>query len=274
MDKVIINSLPKSGTHLLARFCQLIGLEENSENLARGLIRQSNFNLLRNLNVNLRRITYDSDLGVSIDLEDMNNRIKKSYLNKYLKNIKDKTYIKAHLPYTKKLECVLIENNFKILFIIRDPRDVVLSFVNWTLNNPSHPEYDILKNLSINEAVIYSFTRKYKKKYYKRDSFINRINKIDGWLNSNSVCSLRFEDLIGERGGGKEIDQINTVKKILSFLEIKDDSTGMIIKNLFYTKAKTFHKGQIGSWEKVFEKQTIDIFNKHIGQFIEKLNYG
>ena len=75
-----------------------------------------------------------------------------------------------------------------------------------------------------------------------------------GWILEQHGIVVKFEDLIGELGGGSNAAQLKAVQHIADYLEmfLSKDKISDICKRIFWPKAQTFRKGQIGSWKEHF----------------------
>jgi sulfotransferase 6B1 len=111
----IITSVPKSGTHLLAKFMSLLSNKTpkggsfmfnpaHEKELAKDLVSYDNFFLI------------------------------------------------YHIPYTARYEQILIEKKFKILLITRDPRDFIVSASHWTQAHAhAFPKF---QNINFNDILL------------------------------------------------------------------------------------------------------------------------
>lgn len=272
--KIVANSLPKSGTHLLIRFLELLGFTENHPGLGGGMIKPSHRNPIRAYFTNKKRCLNQEKNCFSIDLDNKDNKIKSEYLDKYLNSIKDDFFIMGHLPYSDELDKYIKAHNFKFLYIIRDPRAVLLSYYNHQHKDPTYPFYyyfkdktvketykDILNGMQVNNVTL--------------SPLKDRVANSQGWLNSENVMGIKFEELIGPKGGGDYNIQIETIKRALAFLEI--DKTPEEIKEIadkvFFPKSETFHKGQIDSWKEEFDEDMLSDINNEIGNLLIELGY-
>ena len=109
-SRVIANSIPKAGTHLL-KICL---------NLFPGL-----------LNAN-------AHLDISMQIETMLG---------LLSVVADGGVVTAHLPYQKAYAQMLKELRYKTLLIIRDPRDIAVSFSHYVMKATDHYLNTYYKNL-------------------------------------------------------------------------------------------------------------------------------
>lgn len=275
--RVIANSLPKSGTHLLTRLLELLGLQEKKPNLDASMVRLRSKNPIRRA-VKKRRLWREgmSGSGLMVDIDNPDNRVHSDWLWKKVEGIQENCFVKAHLPYSEDLEAMLLSFNYKLLFIIRDPRDVALSYCNHMLRDPKQSLHKLFSNLSTYEDRIRVVIEGYK----GDDASLlaplqDRIQNALGWWRSSKICSVRFEDLIGPKGGGSEDSQHKEIDKICAYLDValSIEKRNNIAEKLFYPKASTFYKGVIGQWRNIFRPDTIKIFKENCSKSLVDLQY-
>ena len=271
---VIANSLPKSGTYVLVRLLELSGMSRSESALTGSLIRSTQRNPIKRFFVK-RRKALGNEAGLQIDLEDLSNKVKTSWLKKYIARIPDNSFIPAHIPYSCELSNFLYKNGFKVIYIIRDPRDVLVSYINHQRRDASYPFHDYYINCSKNEAMLSVLVTMFSKRGQKRAGLRERITNSMGWIDDKNVCSIKFEELIGSAGGGSNELQRQSIKKILDHIDLNGDEQmiNKISENVFYPKAKTFHKGQIGQWRRVCPPEIQETLNLFCGDLITKLGY-
>lgn len=258
--KVFVNSLPKSGTHLLGRFCELVDLKEAGLHLSGTLLRKSSRNFIRNLKLNNRK---DAN-GIEVDLDIPHHRIKRGWLKKEIQKIPDNSYFLGHAPYSKELSALLQEEGVKVLYIYREPKDVIISLCNHFLkfeNYPFHKEFTELD--STKERILLSL-KGAEKGAARLAPFKTRLERSAGWKFDKSVYALPFEELIGAQGGGDKTIQKTKVEEILQFLNLSDKNSEEIINKIFYKKAKTFNKGTINQWKEVFDADLLKVYEDSI----------
>lgn len=173
-----------------------------------------------------------------------------------------------HVPFSDKAVEVLQRNNFKGIFIYRDPRDRVVSLAFFILlyKRELLEKYG-LKN---NENLVHFpqlLTRLIKEVKTDYNSYLP-------WMNSPLFHSLKFEDLVGPKAGGKHVRQYEAIKKICDYLEIKKPHPLIesCIKKL-YGQTWSFREGKIGSWKKYFTQEQIELFKKEAGDLLIELGY-
>ena len=114
------------------------------------------------------------------------------------------------------------------------------------------------------------------------------IDFIENNKNNPNICIVKFEDLVGEQGGGNTEIQKKEIEKITNFMklsftsdkidEIGKDLFGLIKENAPYISRKnqlerTFRKGQINSWKEYFTDEIMNEFNAKYGELQKKLGY-
>ena len=94
------------------------------------------------------------------------------------------------------------------------------------------------------------------------------------WKECDSFCTIRFEDLVGPRGGGSLECQLKEIKKIANHLRLDvDDQVIEKVADQLFGGTETFRKGQIGSWKDHFELRHKEAFKKIAGQLLIDLGY-
>lgn len=79
------------------------------------------------------------------------------------------------------------------------------------------------------------------------------LEKFSGWLRGGALI-IRFEDIVGSRGGGCDLKQRQAVRDIADFIEVKLDSyqAAHICNGIFNPSTLTFRMPQVNGWRAVF----------------------
>lgn len=146
----------------------------------------------------------------------------------------------------------------RIILNYRDPRDTLLSMVNFLATRsaadlaglPEHQLYgEIVKAIPTTELRLTFALR--DPCFPGADSFARAL-----WLRHHPrVCAVSFEDLVGPAGGGTVRAQTATIAKLIDFLGA-DQSPAKVGRRLFNPDSFTFHRGQIGAWREHFTPRT------------------
>jgi len=97
------------------------------------------------------------------------------------------------------------------------------------------------------------------------------VNSITPWESADNFILLKFEDLVGPKGGGSLESQHQSIHKILTHLNIQNKDVEWIADNAF-GKSGTFRKGQLGKWKTEMELDEKKLF-KPYDEFIGSLGY-
>ncbi len=163
----------------------------------------------------------------------------------------------------------------KIILNIRDPRDVMVSFVNYLCGHTGR---------GFGNFAVYQVMSRTLSKF---DSFEDRLTyalediNFPGhgdlrdlyWLFKHPyVCTVRFEELIGPKGGASHEQQVSAIQRILTHLNVSDDPEELAQK-VYNPHAFTFHKGKSGSWRECFTPRQLDLCERRFGEVLDLFAY-
>lgn len=237
LPKILANSIPKSGTHLIERLLYLTP----------GISRQFGRTVLPN------------------QTDKFFTKINK---------LKNSQFLVAHLYYNNDINKIIKENNTKMLFLYRDPRDIVISKYKYiTYKNKNHRlhsfylglgnDYLRLKTAIIGDSSVGA------------SSIYDDLMRFTPWINIKNSLSIKYENLIGEKGGGNSEFQIKIIREIYNFLEIDINESLLkkIANSIYSNQSKTFNKSQIGQWQKEFTAEIRNLFKETNGSILLDLGY-
>lgn len=162
-----------------------------------------------------------------------------------------------------------------IIFNIRDPRDMLVSFVDYLLRKTkygpgTYREYliygEILAALgSYEEQILYAICDPlFPGKLAVRESL---------WLLKHpAVLTVRYEDLAGERAGGTREKQIAALEAIAAHVGRSIDIDA-VIDQFYNTDSFTFYKGKTNRWKEVFTPEMRDEFEQFHSTELHALGY-
>jgi len=268
MAKTAVISLAKSGTHLISRALELMGLQLNFH-LGAG-------NLMGWKNLITSRVKYLGQPSVIIGL-DLDVCVGYKSLRQALQRVKDNQYITLHAGYSCALDYLLDEFGFNKIAMIRDPRAVLVSYIHYVRELPSHFLYRRFASLSFDECV--AFTLKggeiaYGNTHIYINPFFEKLFRIDRWRAKPGALWIRFEELVGAQGGGGELSQDRMLKDIAVLLEKQDGSHNLSsIKSGLYGGTATFRKGKVNAWREEISKPLLDQCNQDLREVILAWGY-
>ncbi len=284
-----IASYPKSGNTLLRSILTALFFTKD------GLF---NFDLLKNIPI--IEDTINLDFIKKTNADDYNNIHELRALSKYWLKIQSKKnlgfngdflFVKTHHalveafsnPFTSE------SNTRGIIYIVRDPRDVVVSYshhfnisieksTNQIINSNTSLSWRDGKNLFLNKKKPITVLNNWKFNY-------------ESWVDNKFKCPfllIRYEDLVSEK--------LKTIKKIINFFE---ENYGFKFNNLnektenilsstnfkaFQSKEKSFgfveginknffRKGESNQWKNILEKSDILKIENSFHSLMKKLGY-
>jgi hypothetical protein len=164
----------------------------------------------------------------------------------------------------------------KIIFMYRDPRDVVLSMVNFLSNKTkggfgNYSDFQVFNRIlddkpTLAEKLTYALT---DPAFPGAGDFERSL-----WLlNHPKVCKVSFEELVGVRGGGSNEAQLAAITRVVDFLGADADPHSLADK-VFRQDSFTFFKGQIGSWREAFTPEHAPLVASRLGEMVDIYGYG
>lgn len=201
-------------------------------------------------------------------------------------DLKQTGFLCLHLVYKPEYKQFCKENNIKVCFIYRDPRDQLVSQAFYMLKlfpNPGRFTFDSLLTALIGndekspKNILYPF----------QDMDLNVLSSLEyishikrfyegflGWLNSEVCYATKFEDLVGPKGGGtleKQKQEILNIAKHTG-IDLNSEKTAYIAENIF-GGMHTFREGKIGSWREHFTEEHKKQFKEVAGDLLIELGY-
>jgi hypothetical protein len=233
--KILIVSIPKSGTHMLE------GILEKMPTL-----RNSGWKTV------------------------VNKTISKRTIDKITRGM----FVNSHIHYSSELMNYIVKSNVKVIFMIRDPRDIVVSRYKYVTEiDYLHPAHGALGGLNDNsERLLASITGIEG----KMPSIERTLIGFRGWLNEQHALKIRYEDLVGSIGLGSDSMRYKTIINIAKYLElpIENEKIQRVEETLRHKNTSTRRKGIIGGWKEEFKAQHSDYFTQNLQILMDEYGYG
>lgn len=158
-----------------------------------------------------------------------------------------KSVIHHHFPHTPEIADRLKGTDLAVVFVYRDPRDILLSMADYILNQskPAHLAQALGKMCRQNLI----------ERLWQGDElllpFPDYLGMFAGWRDEPGVLGLRFESLIGENGGGTRNEQSIAVASLAEKLRLPVGSKlEQAQGRIFNRNAGTFFMGQANRWRR------------------------
>lgn len=164
----------------------------------------------------------------------------------------------------------------RIIFSYRDPRDILISFVNYLTRQTQKKTFG-----NFAEYVVYNTILEQLPDMESRLMHAILDPNFPGhrdfeesfWMFRHpKICKVSFEEMVGARGGGDDQLVVNAVTRILKHLDSDMDPTG-VSKDLFNASTFTFNRGQINVWREIFTDDLHRAFNKRFGDITKAYGY-
>lgn len=234
-DLVIIsNGMPKSASTLLYNY--LLGIVEQE--------------FPDNGNALLRKST-DNRNGMFFEHVDENSL----RLFEEVAGVKSPVLFKTHFRFEAGFRKILEKENYKILYTVRDPRDVILSGID----SRKHAE-----------AKGEEFARKFTDVIGSVPIAKNFSRRALGWIDSNLALIVRYENLVS-----RPLEELIRVCTYLK-LEVSRDVLGKIVDKELETRQKDqhrFNKGLVSRFRQEMSAKEIAFCNRELEAEIIGLGY-
>jgi hypothetical protein len=163
--------------------------------------------------------------------------------------------------------------NFATVVLLRDPRDVVVSVTHWMHWIKEHlvcedwiHEY---ATWPLEEQI--AFALQHSSDQTGTQTLAQNLIR---WMQDPSVLVIRFEDLVGPKGGGDLQRQRTAIKALAKHIKcpLTDAQIDQIADSIF-GNTPTFREGKIGSWKNHFTPYHIEFCKEVLGRELIELGY-
>lgn len=272
---IVCVTIPKSGTHLLYKCLRLLTLKDVVHPKREGPS-QNFIEKIRLLNQNpppnhWKGLFHIPTVG-PIPVDTVNS----------MKRSRKARSFWIHWPYTSESEALFNKYGKANLFTIRDPRDQLISMAFMVIKNADGREVPF-------EDALIDLIDGLQKHYIPWAAEIQAAHPLMWelgvvgfyqlylpWMSSPKFYTVRFENLVGPRGGGQLEAQLQEIQHIASHLglELSLSQASEIAQKLF-GETLTFREGQIGTWRQYFTSEIKKIYKNTPGacQLLIDLGY-
>lgn len=190
--RLLISTLPKSGTHLVREVVKRLGLK-------RGVAS-----------------------GASPD---------------EILAMPDGAFALGHRTYSPELADAMAAGGVAMMGLVRDPRDFIVSLAHHRLRTEPGDLAAMLAGLIAPRGATPSV-------------FDAHLAALHGWQTDPRVLIVRFEELVGARGGGSLESQLDAGRRMAAHLglTLSDDQIFAAMDAAYRPQGGQFRRGQIGAW--------------------------
>lgn len=242
---VLVNSIPKSGTHLLLRVARSLP----------GVVYYGSF--------------LASAPSLSLVPRDQ------QAINFHISRIAPGEVLGAHLYHSDESADRLKAINACHLFIYRDPRDIVLSEAEYLASmNPWHRMHRFFKSVTAPQERIRMVIEGVPEAQGVYPDLRARLLPYLGWLDEPDVLCLRYEELVGS-------DRKVMLEKICREFAVRAklanvnfaDLVKSIERNLDHGRSHTFRSGGTEKWRSQMTSENLHKLTEIAGDLFERMGY-
>ena len=205
-------------------------------------------------------------------------RIDAARLERFLRRCPPGMFATGHVRWSDSLQHMLDRLGYRTILLVRDPRDIAVSLVAHIMRERHHFLHDYYAGAFSDDgarlmAAIAGFEA--PPDIPPQPSIGQYYAGYISWLVDDRALAVRFEDLVGRRGGGDEATQLDSIKKIARHVDrdVDDDMAYAIAERMYSSSSSTFRKGQIGDWRNHFQDEHRDVFKDLAGDVLIRLGY-
>lgn len=244
-------TIPKSGTHLLLKCLSLFKIKGFKSHDQKGVTNQTKLDKIRAKNLLPPPFHYKG----------------KYHLNKYdappLHNLRNarslfRKLFWTHWPHYPWFDAYVSQHTTADFLMIRDPRDMVVSFAHmvYKQDNQEKPFEKVLLDLIDGRKSCYIPWGVEIHQAYPliwEMGVANFYKLYLPWMKNKKFYTVKFENLVGPKGGGTQALQDKEIDSIAQHLGVKLSPAhkNQIINEVF-GGTWTFREGAIGGWKKYF----------------------
>lgn len=243
------NSFPKSGTHLLTQIMAAFS------------------NLGPFVESGLPAVTmFEGWTGEDVPQEEILRR-----LNRFRAG--DIGY--GHLHAQPEIVAALTNPAFAPFFILRDPRDVVVSHVFYVTElEPNHAHHAYYtEQLSTFEERLRVSILGLPELDVDFPDIRARFLPYTSWLDQDAVLTLHFEDLITDLDASLERILAHVIARGFDFKGDRAEAIRTLAAGVNPSHSPTFRSGKVGGWRKHFRPESTTLFKEVTGDLLVRLGY-
>lgn len=236
--KVLIVSVPKAGTHLLERALCLHPL------LYRKLL----------------PTVYPGTLSKWGGLEGL------------LATVTPGQVVASHVNFRPEYPDIVRAHDVHVAFQIRDPRDIAISHAHYASSTEKLWLYDLYRGYpDFRDRLKISIQGRPD---WRLPSIGELLRDYAGWLEAAATV-LRYESLVGPAGGGRQDEQLQSLRTLYGSLGLDADEhlVRSIGKKVFSPAVSTFRRGMIGQWREEFDDEISALFIESVGDELVRYGY-
>ncbi len=263
--RALVNSLPKSGTNLLL---SILGNLEGLRYQRIALNRRLRWHPLNYLPIGSGRRC----------LAGVNDRVpvRLATIRFQLRLIRPGGFAGAHLVFDEAVMEAIRGFGIRPFFVIRDPRDVVVSQSFFVMKEEKHYLHRDFAAMATQKERLLASIRGLRERggAVRCQGIAERLESIAPWMGEPGVLTCRFEQLIGPRGGGDPDAQVATIQAVAQHLgRTLSAAEARGVGERAFGTAWTFRSGRRDGWRELFDDEVKQVFKQHAGRQLVEMGY-
>ncbi len=164
----------------------------------------------------------------------------------------------------------------RLFYNYRDPRDSLLSLVNYLLLKANDHYTEMPWNMIHAQVLADLETWDEQLMFAIRSMQSHTVKYRDHeWMfHHPRVINLAYEELVGPRGGGASCAQRAKVEEVAAAVGACEARAEQVVHELYDPSARTFFRGQIGGWKEAFGRRHVDEFDRKYADILATYGYG
>lgn len=261
--RVLLNGPRKSGTHLLSDCLSL---------MPRMMFSGRHFAL----------DDFSDHSGTHHDGSDpgLYSELQETRLRNFLKRTPQGMFTTAHARFHPFLADLIEELDFRQILLLRDPRDVVVSYAFYVKREPLHHHHAYFtETLRSDQERIMASIRGFDKAEASGSPPLDPVQEVFAgfapFLDHPSTLVVRFEDLVGPQGGEDAEKQLANIERLGAFVArpLNREQAWQISRKMYGKGSLTFRKGQTKDWQNHFTEAHRRAFKEVAGDTLIGLGY-
>jgi hypothetical protein len=181
----------------------------------------------------------------------------------------------GHLHSLPQVVELLCQPGYAAYFILRDPRDVVVSHVHYVTEiepNHIHHRYyaEVLQNF---DQRLRTSILGLPDENIPFPDIYQRFAPYLGWLEHPEVLCLRFEDFVTSRQETLRLVFDHAVQRGFPAALQRTEAIKILADNIDPQRSPTFRSGKIGGWQAQFSPENKTLFKEIAGDLLVRLGY-
>lgn len=187
--------------------------------------------------------------------------------------------ISLHSKWNPEWHEYLRGSNQRMVFIVRDLRDIAVSNHYYIMKDRSHRLHRYFQNLETDQARLMAsiggITSDELSGALPSLSLRKHAEGYRGWISETFCHVVRFEDLIGAGGGGNDEKQSKAIGGLFAYvgIQLQPREIQEIASSAISHKSRTFRKGLAGDWKNHLNGDSKQFVKEQLGDLLIEFGY-